>query len=174
MRGKVWLLYHRGEFLRITPAYAGKRKSIVSLFFAMQDHPRLCGEKVGRGNYIFFHKGSPPPMRGKVNQKQLPVDTNGITPAYAGKRSASRGRVEAVRDHPRLCGEKHGDSVHSRLPFRITPAYAGKSSFVHIKVCGCKDHPRLCGEKESEEISRFGNQGSPPPMRGKVTFARFS
>ena len=24
MRGKVWLLYHRGEFFRITPAYAGK------------------------------------------------------------------------------------------------------------------------------------------------------
>ena len=25
MRGKVRLLYHRGEFFRITPAYAGKR-----------------------------------------------------------------------------------------------------------------------------------------------------
>ena len=33
-------------------------------------------------------------------------DVIGITPAYAGKRSASRGHVEAVRDHPRLCGEK--------------------------------------------------------------------
>ena len=31
---------------------------------------------------------------------------------------------------------------------RITPAYAGKS--------------------ESEEICPFGDQGSPPPMRGKV------
>ena len=25
MRGKAWLLYHRGELFRITPAYAGKR-----------------------------------------------------------------------------------------------------------------------------------------------------
>ena len=50
--------------------------------------------------------GSPPPMRGKVDQKQLPIDANGITPAYAGKSSARNEKLDCSKDHPRLCGEK--------------------------------------------------------------------
>ena len=42
---------------------------------------------------------------------------------------------------------KDGDSVHSRLPFRITPAYAGKSNLLSAICDGLEDHPRLCGEK---------------------------
>mgnify|MGYP000633299930 CR=1 FL=1 len=45
-------------------------------------------------------------MRGKVDQKQLSVDTNGITPAYAGKRCVGKDYGSPFRDHPRLCGEK--------------------------------------------------------------------
>ena len=47
-------------------------------------------------------------MRGKVDQKQLSVDTNGITPAYAGKRCVGKDYGSPFRDHPRLCGEKRG------------------------------------------------------------------
>ena len=97
-----------------------------------RDHPRLCGEKT-----LFAHQDA-----GKRR----------ITPAYAGKRSASCGRVEAVRDHPRLCGEKDVDcktiagEAGSPPPMRgkvlgcgigngkerITPAYAGKSFLEHL------------------------------------------
>ena len=86
-------------------------------------------------------------MRGKDDTWQVYYNDAGITPAYAGKRSASCGRVEAVRDHPRLCGEKGINSPQvkkspgSPPPMRgkddtfgydvnesrITPAYAGKS-----------------------------------------------
>ena len=31
------------------------------------------------------------------------------------------------------------------------------------------DHPRLCGEKSTEDTSDATNEGSPPPMRGKVS-----
>ena len=45
-------------------------------------------------------------MRGKdafINNK---VKNIGITPAYAGKRVCECLKVESVKDHPRLCGEK--------------------------------------------------------------------
>ena len=92
-------------------------------------------------------KGSPPPMRGKGNAKEIAHLLHGITPAYAGKRLRYFSEYLRLRDHPRLCGEKYfdkpveceivgspppmrgkvyGDPVH--FPnFRITPAYAGKS-----------------------------------------------
>ena len=58
----------------------------------------------------------------------------------------------------------------STRPSRITPAYAGKSQFGRSIQFQSKDHPRLCGEK-LHITERFCNdQGSPPPMRGKVVF----
>ena len=33
-----------------------------------------------------------------------------------------------------------------------------------------KDHPRLCGEKLNDLKKQVADLGSPPPMRGKVTF----
>ena len=45
MRGKVRLLYHRGELFRITPAYAGKSCLRPKVERNHRDHPRLCGEK---------------------------------------------------------------------------------------------------------------------------------
>ena len=71
----------------------------------------------------------------------------GITPAYAGKRSALLAHISGHEDHPRLCGEKNcrknmgKGSLGSPPPMRgkvfdalddsikngITPAYAGKS-----------------------------------------------
>ena len=88
-------------------------------------------------------------MRGKDLLVVQPCTANGITPAYAGKRSSRRSAMHRKRDHPRLCGEKVLDhyfgikSVGSPPPMRgkdgenvvmqgypgITPAYAGKSSY---------------------------------------------
>ena len=106
-------------------------------------------------------------MRGKDQTDGVQTHDQGITPAYAGKRTEGSFSYETSRDHPRLCGEKFdqmcfaGRDPGSPPPMRgkvtvnpdgsvthgITPAYAGKSP-----VCGCRrsirqDHPRLCGEK---------------------------
>ena len=50
----------------ITPAYAGKRSALRAVSKVSEDHPRLCGEKLGQGSILFLLLGSPPPMRGKV------------------------------------------------------------------------------------------------------------
>ena len=93
-----------------------------------------------------------------------------------------------VRDHPRLCGEKHmvpkrSTPIWGSPPpmrgkaqsrpvictlFRITPAYAGKSLEGADEQEGKKDHPRLCGEKHSIYSLFKPYLGSPPPMRGKA------
>ena len=46
MRGKDMLSGHRTVIGRITPAYAGKSGNAGGRCQLLQDHPRLCGEKV--------------------------------------------------------------------------------------------------------------------------------
>ena len=50
----------------------------------------------------------------------------------------------------------------------ITPAYAGKSPALRPEFATEQDHPRLCGEKLYADNKRLEEEGSPPPMRGKV------
>ena len=71
--------------IRITPAYAGKSTWKYMPFVTLQDHPRLCGEKMLDSHFSLTLSGSPPPMRGKARRRgDLRVVTR-ITPAYAGK-----------------------------------------------------------------------------------------
>ena len=46
MRGKDSSSGFHNVHLRITPAYAGKRKKRLTMTAADGDHPRLCGEKL--------------------------------------------------------------------------------------------------------------------------------
>ena len=86
MRGKVAtaapILLGSG----ITPAYAGKSSAFIRSSPVNQDHPRLCGEKKQKREGATIEKGSPPPMRGKVNAVRCGIGQIRITPAYAGKR----------------------------------------------------------------------------------------
>ena len=106
MRGKG--LSDDGHFVayRITPAYAGKRRSVLVLLQADRDHPRICGEKLEAVFPRFDHLGSPPHMRGKVLGECPENDCTRITPAYAGKSRIFQRGIRPVRDHPRICGEK--------------------------------------------------------------------
>ena len=126
-------------------------------------------------------------MRGKGRLKNLPILQIRITPAYAGKSMELSSNIMVLKDHPRLCGEKH--SINTTIPHilgspppmrgkealysavqrgdRITPAYAGKRNWLRFCEAQNKDHPRLCGEKSSSTNLDFITSGSPPPMRGK-------
>ena len=85
MRGKVQYGRTARRPVRITPAYAGKRQTVISSDVAKRDHPRLCGEKKSEKKSCKGNAGSPPPMRGKVQQlHDCTLDVR-ITPAYAGK-----------------------------------------------------------------------------------------
>ena len=138
--------------------------------------------------YFDLAEGSPPPMRGKGQNSTVFVESEGITPAYAGKSSRIANIRAASEDNPRLCGEKYHMPLrvspragspppmrgkgHNRKAekggLRITPAYAGKSCRNRGTDCNIWDHPRLCGEKQAKHGKKIINPGSPPPMRGKV------
>ena len=133
-------------------------------------------------------------MRGKVPNRGINRFQIGITPAYAGKSSKLFSFSLLCQDHPRLCGEKFSSCFHhveqagspppmrgkalrvSLYSFRarITPAYAGKSLFCRASHFVKWDHPRLCGEKFGINFNPFTYTGSPPPMRGKGFFCRYS
>ena len=49
--------------------------------------------------------GSPPRMRGKHTVMDRRADEDRITPADAGKTQGIAEQIDAVRDHPRGCGE---------------------------------------------------------------------
>ena len=85
MRGKVSILQNQNQIFRITPAYAGKSAIFQINVLHFQDHPRLCGEKRTCAECRQPQLGSPPPMRGKVNEQLEDLAEDRITPAYAGK-----------------------------------------------------------------------------------------
>ena len=171
----------------ITPAYAGKSRTLSGLRFWKRDHPRVCGEKHDVMYDPDRDRGSPPRVRGKASGSWKCFCAMGITPACAGKRTQYFPACSCIWDHPRVCGEKSfGDVVAldaigspprvrgKELDFlpgffgdRITPACAGKSAKAVTIEAIQKDHPRVCGEKP-----RFCGQadlvrGSPPRVRGK-------
>ena len=131
----------------ITPAWAGKSFHWHSLPMFHWDHPRMGGEKLKRLRKAYRGKGSPPHGRGKVYNCQVFCRTFRITPAWAGKSHPHVHLMIAVKDHPRMGGEKHterratvpgvGSPPHGRGKGGvlddfaglggITPAWAGKS-----------------------------------------------
>ena len=110
MRGKDLRDLVKMPFVRITPAYAGKRAGDESALATPGDHPRVCGEKLYEEMERGAGKGSPPRMRGKALRGNGERSGQGITPAYAGKSTAVAVVVEDNKDHPRVCGEKDKES----------------------------------------------------------------
>ena len=106
MRGKDALSFFANDIIRITPAYAGKRRLAGLKCYHVRDHPRVCGEKGQKVLNQRYTTGSPPRMRGKVGFVVLVQTAIGITPACAGKRELRSASGSACRDHPRMCGEK--------------------------------------------------------------------
>ena len=133
-------------------------------------------------------------MRGKESQFKFSTSFTGITPACAGKSISFLGCILALRDHPRVCGEKshQRQGLHPvagspprvrgkgakprqrRTESGITPACAGKSSTGSSAAHPAGDHPRVCGEKLSGSDSTKILLGSPPRVRGKVLFTSLS
>ena len=152
MRGKGVHQVRKQGFPGITPAYAGKRPSAPLQRACGRDHPRVCGEKWCSRLCALGRRGSPPRMRGKVCMATGLRISDGITPAYAGKRHERSLCRTNRRDHPRVCGEKpdfsglppflqgspprmRGKAFRPAVIARwygITPAYAGKSAFCSI------------------------------------------
>ncbi len=127
MRGKD--IYH--DFLwwqdGITPAYAGKSPFYRIDSYLLEDHPRLCGEKLFTQCQLRSSLGSPPPMRGKVHEMLFCKLLNRITPAYAGKSFSFSLSITCLLGSPPPMRGKVLVVHQPYAPFGITPAYAGKS-----------------------------------------------
>ena len=158
----------RPWFFFVSPAYAGKRRTIPRRRSAAPDHPRVCGEKLypicssidlwgspprmrGKAKeepYRPCHPGiTPPHVRGKERSTACNAGAGGITPACAGKSTVRWVCQSPGWDHPRVCGGKDRQSRCTRITPGITPAYAGKSAVEPILSAHARDHPRVCGEK---------------------------
>ena len=85
MRGKPGHTYTATSYGRITPADAGKTLSLHVVSRGVQDHPRGCGENEVTFPFASYVIGSPPRMRGKLNETVEFWYKSGITPADAGK-----------------------------------------------------------------------------------------
>ena len=56
------------------------------------------------------------------------------------------------------------------LKYRITPAGAGKTALLLIVFVLLRDHPRRCGENADYAFPDRDIRGSPPQVRGKLSF----
>ena len=89
----------------IIPACAGSTVQVMLQQSKGRDHPRMCGEHNIRAKSAARVVGSSPHVRGARTPIRMDVFYPGIIPACAG---STKGDVEifnAVRDHPRMCGE---------------------------------------------------------------------
>ena len=174
--------------ISFTPADAGKSKTLFSVFWTSEDHPRRCGEQLEALKLCVKKSGSPPQVRGTACKLFLIFIGVGITPAGAGNRASSSNASAQLWDHPRRCGEQFRTGlifpinmgsppqVRGTAPLvssslvlcGITPAGAGNRFNVHSSLNRVWDHPRRCGE---QSLSPGGNpyaRGSPPQVRGTV------
>ena len=132
LRGK--LLAYRGcrRRLRLTPAPAGKTRKRFPKSCSRQAHPRACGENVAEYMSQTISIGSPPRLRGKLEEALDGVSVGGLTPAPAGKTLPARALARRARAHPRACGE-------NKAPISRRSTYPGSP-------------PRLRGKPASQPI----------------------
>ena len=147
VRGKRCKKYCRNATFGITPAGAGKTRTVRMLCCGCRDHPRRCGENASSGCPRGMNLGSPPQVRGKPSCCVTFLSFFRITPAGAGKTAQTRIHNGLLEDHPRRCGEnklrrnptrhtlgsppqvrgKLFLAVKRERYMRITPAGAGKT-----------------------------------------------
>ena len=85
MRGKLIHAVRSIAIRRITPADAGKTYNPQIPDSRIQDHPRGCGENLSYPILSGMRTGSPPRMRGKLEDRVSQHNHLRITPADAGK-----------------------------------------------------------------------------------------
>ena len=125
-------------------------------------------------------------MRGTPDSALLSRSSRGIIPAYAGNTSSSFRPYEYEKDHPRICGEHHGQpavtpqnvgssphmrgtlfgSVPTTMHVGIIPAYAGNTMADKQHEFQHRDHPRICVEHRASHGKPTVESGSSPHMRG--------
>ena len=111
------------EWIRITPARAGRTKKEAARYKELWDHPRSRGKDSVIQPKSKSLSGSPPLAReGLLNLLNFSIHT-GITPARAGRTSSCFTRAHIHRDHPRSRG-KDSNGIPSTLTLLGSPPLA--------------------------------------------------
>ncbi len=167
MRGQGGGFCTPGVRRRITPADAGTRGFFQQEVCGNGDHPRGCGDKSAGMVRSIGGYGSPPRMRGQVQNLRNKLSGCRITPADAGTSCATEGNEKREKDHPRGCGDKRqrhcyvlspvgspprmrgqgGGRMDKSNKTGITPADAGTRPRIGQCFPVSQDHPRGCGDK---------------------------
>ena len=91
----------------IIPACAGNTSGSPWRAVGARDHPRMCGEHLGKQLKAVSHAGSSPHVRGTLGRQCANTHPMGIIPACAGNTSRRSKAYRMVWDHPRMCGEHY-------------------------------------------------------------------
>ena len=115
-----------GPHLGSPPHVRGKEYRAQSIIRSTGITPACAGKSRSKLPVDSREFGSPPHVRGKGHCTSFTDRRVGITPACAGKRPRGLLRKTAVRDHPRMCGEKP-------RPDRPSPGLPGSPPHVRGK-----------------------------------------
>ena len=166
-RGRERFAEYRYAQSRITPAWAGKSLCLATGRLININYPRVGGEESAASRSSASAAGLPPRGRGRGLAGRPQGVPSRITPAWAGKSSATARPSSARPDYPRVGGEeactcKDGPTASGLPPrgrgrvllpiihltsVRITPAWAGKRSATTGTRSSRRDYPRVGGEE---------------------------
>ena len=134
VRGKLTFRSCLPPVSGITPACAGKTPLPELPAGLRRDHPRVCGENLGRSCPWNDISGSPPRVRGKQHSRLMLIRLLGITPACAGKTRPMWRTDTEFGDHPRVCGENGMEVCLEVRPVGSPPRVRGKLPLKHVKI----------------------------------------
>ncbi|SQH27582.1 Domain of uncharacterised function (DUF2825) [Arcanobacterium haemolyticum] len=106
VRGRARLLVSSTYLLGNTPACAGKRRFGPYAPTINRKYPRVCGEEGYRLNRVLAGLEIPPRVRGRELIVRVSRQTDGNTPACAGKSGAAYPAARLTLKYPRVCGEE--------------------------------------------------------------------
>ena len=167
MRGKQGCYSSLKLFFGITPADAGKTYRGSHNSATHGDHPRGCGENRLNTSWYSSVRGSPPRMRGKLDDIPAKQRERRITPADAGKTKLSLPINVVYKDHPRGCGENEFKIRQLGVAQGSPPRMRGKHAFACVHRDRVGITPADAGKTLHISSTSCCVIGSPPRMRGK-------
>ena len=110
---------------RFIPACAGNAGDQYHFFSTISVHPRMRGERQGRGGFQKREAGSSPHARGTLCRKAFTASMLRFIPACAGNASAASVSLATSSVHPRMRGERMRFSLPRRLDTGSSPHARG-------------------------------------------------
>ena len=175
----------------LIPAHAGKTLDPGFILPNKRAHPRSRGENSHATVRMLSLPGSSPLTRGKPIERFQDVFQDGLIPAHAGKTETPSAVARLSKAHPRSRGEnksideeaisewgsspltrgKRTQSMPGPDATGLIPAHAGKTGIWSHSTCWTRAHPRSRGENPVQTVNQFGDLGSSPLTRGKLSLA---